>query len=266
MVCEVLIVFWALILHGLAQPNAPKCIPQSTESSCDNFGGSWTGMFPGNPLFDEYSITDAPAPLPFGHFSCVMIYTPAKITWANCSGQLSPDNSTATVTFNTGLKQSGTVSPNCQSIMWSDGSTWQRFVRDAGPLNIHFSLHTHDDVGWNKNLQNYFDGGGPYEYGQNVTAILGSVVQGEIAWALRVSRWHAFLPTSLSPPSSALPSQPSSLTRNAAFRTLSKSTSRCGGPCRRQICRRRFGASSHPGSSSFSTAAGPCTTKPRRRT
>ena len=107
-----------------------------------------------------------------------MVETYANNSWTNCTGQLSADNSTVTITYNTGLKETGTVGPFCQSLVWSDGSTWQRFVRSAAPLNIHFALHTHDDVGWNKNLQDYFDGQGTYEYGQNVTSILDSVVQG----------------------------------------------------------------------------------------
>lgn len=161
----------------------PKCAPRSLDSTCDSFAGAWTGLLNSNtPLLDEYSLSLASPPAPVGAFVCAMVHTSGP-SWSNCTGLLARDNSTVNITFNTGLAMSGIVAPGCQTIVWDNGSIWQRYVQL--PIRIHVVPHTHDDVGWNKNLQQYFDGSGPAEYGQNVTAILGSVIPALAANASR---------------------------------------------------------------------------------
>ena len=175
-----------VVAPAFAQP--PKCPPRSLDSSCDAIAGSWTGIAGSlEPFFDEYAVSFLPAPAPPGTFTCYIVHSsaPWSAPWTNCTGQLSLDNTTASIAFNTGIKHTGRVAPGCQSILWSDGSSWQRYVRGPSPLRVHFALHTHDDVGWNKNLQQYFDGSGPHEYGQNVTAILDTVIPALAANAAR---------------------------------------------------------------------------------
>jgi hypothetical protein len=68
--------------------------------------------------------------------------------WTNVSASFfTPDMATVDAHFSNGHHGLGNVSGGCTSFAWNDGSSW-KFAGAAptGKINVHFAMHTHDDV------------------------------------------------------------------------------------------------------------------------
>jgi alpha-mannosidase len=98
------------------------------------------------------------------------------------NGTFSGDNSTVvSALFSNGHRANGTVSADCGSISWNDGSTWAA-LPDVPPVRVHIAPHTHNDVGWGETYMQYYFGSGPYPAAvRNVTKILSQVIAGLLA-------------------------------------------------------------------------------------
>jgi hypothetical protein len=68
--------------------------------------------------------------------------------WTNVSASFSvPDMATVDARFSNGHHGLGNVSGGCTSFAWDDGSSWKfAGAAPAGKINVHFAMHTHDDV------------------------------------------------------------------------------------------------------------------------
>ena len=68
--------------------------------------------------------------------------------WTNVSASFStPDMATVDAHFSNGHHGLGNVSGGCTSFAWNDGSSWKfAGAAPSGKINVHFAMHTHDDV------------------------------------------------------------------------------------------------------------------------
>ena len=88
--------------------------------SCDaTIPGEWTGFNPA-PLGDTYAMAWAQPPSP-GAWTVTMV---SGGGWTNGKGQLSADNTTTTVLFDSGVALKGNVSGKCGNIDWDNDSRW----------------------------------------------------------------------------------------------------------------------------------------------
>ena len=94
----------------------------SAASPCDStIPGKWAGFGPsGQPFGDAYALTrSSPSSLSWAASS----HSPHD-SWTNATGLFSSDYSSTTISFNNGVKDSGTVSPACDKITFKGGSSW----------------------------------------------------------------------------------------------------------------------------------------------
>ena len=167
---------------ALAQP-APKCAPRSSEpapSCATTFAGSWTGLTGGGAtaLFDLYNASALAGAGANKSFTVAMLHGSG---WATGAGSVDVAALRAELAVDSGVRLSGAVSADCQTIAWDNDSVWQRFVSPAlplprRPLRVHIAPHTHNDVGWRMTYMQYYTGREGSDYGQNVSAILGTVI------------------------------------------------------------------------------------------
>ncbi len=124
-------------LASLAQP--PKCAARSTEPSpsCETFAGSWTGNVRGENLYDLYQLSPI---APNGSFSARMVHCLGP-GWAAASGVVDEAARTVSIAFDSGVKDVGTLSADCQTIIWASSSFWSRFVPPA-KINVHIAPHS----------------------------------------------------------------------------------------------------------------------------
>ena len=172
---------------ALAQP-APKCAPRSSEpapSCAAAFAGSWTGLTGGGAtaLLDLYNMSALAGAGANRTFTVVMTHGSG---WSAGAGSVDVVALRAELALDTGARLSGTVAADCQTVAWDNDSVWQRFVSPAlpsprRPLRVHVAPHTHNDVGWRETYMQYYTGREGSDYGQNVSAILGTVVPALLA-------------------------------------------------------------------------------------
>jgi hypothetical protein len=131
--------------------------------SCDvSIPGVWTGFNP-QPLGDAYQMNWTTPAAP-GAWTVTMI---SGGGWRVGTGQFSADNTTTTVSFDSGVKLQGNVSDKCSTIVWDNDSIWK--VRPPPPppiTDVHVVSMNHLDVGYNgipeiglinNIVQRYFD-------------------------------------------------------------------------------------------------------------
>jgi hypothetical protein len=115
----------------------------STSTSCSTLPGVWTGFVRGVPLYDEYDLQFEAGAAP-GAFTAVIIRS-AGDGWTLGQGQLSADNRTAVITFDTGTQLAGNVSADCSVIFWDNDTSWQE---TSGIEVVHLLSMSHIDVGY----------------------------------------------------------------------------------------------------------------------
>ena len=103
------------------------------------------------PLYDEYYLAFEAGAAP-GAFSAVNVRPSAPGGWTLGKGQLSPDNATLAITFDTGLTLRGNVSGDCTVLAFENGSQWKE---TSGVEVVHLLSMSHIDVG-------YHIGDGPF--------------------------------------------------------------------------------------------------------
>jgi hypothetical protein len=109
------------VLHGSAHRPRTIRVSRFLSAPCDsNIPGYWTGYFPG-PLNDEYLLNWTATA---GQWSATYI-NPVPNGWTSAVGRFNTDNSSATITFNTGLQLTGTVDASCSTISWDNDSVWK---------------------------------------------------------------------------------------------------------------------------------------------
>ena len=135
------------------------------DHDCSTLPGVWTGFVGTAPLYDEYSL-QFEAGAPPGAFTAVVVRgAPGGEGWTLGSGQLSADNRSAFIVFDTGTSLHGNVSDDCSVISWEEnGSSWQEA---SGIEVVHLLSMSHIDVGYhvgygafariNEVLQTYVD-------------------------------------------------------------------------------------------------------------
>ena len=112
--------------------------------SCAALGGVWTGFVSRVPLYDEYYLAFEAGAAP-GAFSAVNVRASEPGGWTIGAGQLSPDNSTVTIAFDTGVTLRGNVSADCALLEWENGSQW----KETGGIEVvHLLSMSHIDVGY----------------------------------------------------------------------------------------------------------------------
>jgi hypothetical protein len=114
-----------------------------TGINCANLPGTWTGFMGSTALFDNYVVDFRGGSYPAGSFTAAYVSSPS---WSLGIGQLSADNGTATVYLDS-LDNSltGTVSTDCSSIVWDNGSSWRK--TSTLPKRVHMVSMNHLDVG-----------------------------------------------------------------------------------------------------------------------
>jgi len=131
--------------------------------SCDgSIPGLWTGYDP-KPLGDTYQMNWT-IPSSSGAWTVTMV---SGGGWTVGHGQFSPDNTTTTISFNSGVKLNGTVSNKCGQIDWDNDTSWKVKPPPTPPItDVHIIAMNHLDVGYNgipglglinNIVQRYFD-------------------------------------------------------------------------------------------------------------
>ena len=98
---------------------AKTVLPPFSDSCDGNIPGTWTGFNP-RPLGDTYAMAWTQPPSP-GAWTVTMV---SGGGWGIGKGQLSPDNTTTTVVFDSGVSLTGNVSGKCGVIDWDNDSSW----------------------------------------------------------------------------------------------------------------------------------------------
>lgn len=112
--------------------------------SCDaSVPGTWTGFEGVTPLYDEYELLWRGPSFPAGAFTSTFVSGGGG--WGLGEGQLSADNSTATISFDTGISLHGNVTDGCTTISWDNGSSWRKSLKKR----VHVVAMNHLDVGYN---------------------------------------------------------------------------------------------------------------------
>jgi hypothetical protein len=122
-----------------------SAVMHSVSATCDALSGTWTGFVGSQPLFDSYELKLRGAFFPQGSFTSVYIGGTVP-TWTIGFGQLSADNTTVSLTFDNGVALTGTVSDDCTTMTWENGSSWSKST--AVPKTVHLLFLTHLDVGY----------------------------------------------------------------------------------------------------------------------
>jgi len=116
----------------------------ASAASCAALDGVWTGYMARAPLYDEYYLAFEAGAAP-GAFSAVNVRSSAPGGWTLGTGQLSADNATLSMTFDTGLTLQGNVSANCTLLSFDNDSQWQE---TSGVEVVHLLSMSHIDVGY----------------------------------------------------------------------------------------------------------------------
>lgn len=102
-------------------------------ADCSDFAGAYTGISGTTPLYDAYQLAWRGGSFPVGAFSAIYI-TPSS--WSLGLGQLSPDNTTATISLDGGrVVLNGTVDCATGTLAWDNGSKWVKTA--ALPKRVH---------------------------------------------------------------------------------------------------------------------------------
>lgn len=111
-------------------------VPPGPGGPCDgSIPGSWTG-FEGagrTPLGDLYSLTWSEPSSP-GAWTATMEQGGG---WGVGHGQFNADNSTTTISFDSGVNLTGNVTANCTSIYWDNDSSWSKVVPKPVITDVH---------------------------------------------------------------------------------------------------------------------------------
>jgi len=128
----------------------PAMAAPPTPNNCADLPGDWTGGYGAtcgtSPLNDLYSFAWA-SPPKAGSWVPTMV---SGGGWGTGLGQLSPDNSTTTLSLDSGVKLNGNVTGNCSCIAWDNGSWWGKKGPPPPPItDVHIIAMNHLDVGYN---------------------------------------------------------------------------------------------------------------------
>lgn len=140
--------FLAHTVEAKTKKVAPSAAPKpaaASQQDCSALPGTWTGFVGNNALFDLYELEFRGGAYPADSFTSV--YVSSSPGWSLGQGQLSADNSSAVITFDTGVTLHGNVSDGCTTIMWDNDSSWRKTT--AGPKKVHMVFMNHLDVGYN---------------------------------------------------------------------------------------------------------------------
>lgn len=144
----VLLASTTLGVQAVHKKYAPPMLP-AAPSPCDvTIPGYWTG-YESTPLGDTYQMAWT-VPASPGAWTVHMIDGGG---WNVGIGQLSADNTTTTVSFDSGVKLNGNVSKDCSSITWDNDSRWGVKPPPPPPItDVHIIAMNHLDVGYNGEL------------------------------------------------------------------------------------------------------------------
>ena len=110
-----------LLFHALAF----VALPLAAAAPCDKaIPGAWTGSRAGKPFNDVYALTWSSSGPASGSWEATLV-SGAHDSWKFGSGQFAlPRFNATTVAFDNGARETGSVSPSCDAITWSDKSQW----------------------------------------------------------------------------------------------------------------------------------------------
>ena len=133
-------------VEGVHKKYSPVMLP-ATPSPCDlTIPGFWTGISQNHPLGDTYQMAWT-VPASPGAWTVHMVDGGG---WNVGVGQLSADNTTSTVSFDSGVKLNGNVSKDCSAIYWDNDSSWVVKPPPPPPItDVHIIAMNHLDVGYN---------------------------------------------------------------------------------------------------------------------
>lgn len=131
---------------ALGRTQSPSPSTEGTAAAdCSTLPGVWTGFLPPTtPLYDEYDLQYETG-APFGEFTAVVIRAASPGGWTIGRGQLSQNNRSVTIVFDTGLTLQGNVSQDCSAFFWENESVWQE---SSGIDVVHLLSMSHIDVGY----------------------------------------------------------------------------------------------------------------------
>jgi hypothetical protein len=121
-------VIWAV--EGLSKKHTTHPpLPRGREGGpCDaSIPGSWTGYMGSLALRDEYELIWRGPSFPVGAFTSTFVS--GVPGWGLGQGQFSADNTTAVISFDTGVVLHGNVSGDCTTLTWDNGSSWRKSLK-----------------------------------------------------------------------------------------------------------------------------------------
>lgn len=105
----------------------------SAGADCSSFAGTYTGYEASGPIYDAYQLSWRGGEFPSGAFSAIYI---SPSSWALGLGQLSADNTTATISLDGGrVVLNGTVDCSTGTLAWDNNSRWVKTT--ALPKRVH---------------------------------------------------------------------------------------------------------------------------------
>jgi hypothetical protein len=132
--------------HALSKKHTthPPLPRGSVGGTCDaSIPGSWTGFLGKFALQDSYELIWRGPSFPAGAFSSTYVSGPGG--WGLGAGQLSADNRTAVIAFDTGVVLHGNLSDDCTLFSFDNGSFWRKSLKKK----VHVVAMNHLDVGYN---------------------------------------------------------------------------------------------------------------------
>jgi hypothetical protein len=94
----------------------------------------------GMRLVDLYDLYELSPIAPNGSFSARMVHCLGP-GWAAASGVVDEAARTVSIAFDSGVKDTGSLSADCQTVTWASSSFWSRFVPPA-KVNVHIAPHS----------------------------------------------------------------------------------------------------------------------------
>jgi hypothetical protein len=128
--------------YAAAAAAAASASRAGAPGSCAGMPGVWTGFVGTRPLYDEYDIGFPAGGGPGAFTAIVLRPVPGGEGWTFGAGQLSGDNSSATLTLDNGLTLHGNVSSDCGTLYFDNGSSW---ARKSGIDVVHIVAMNHLD-------------------------------------------------------------------------------------------------------------------------
>jgi hypothetical protein len=131
-----LLALWAGAALAVHKKYAKHTSPRFSDTCDTAIPGQWTG-FEGpdsHPLGDLYALSWSVPAAP-GAWTATMIQGGG---WGVGHAQLSPDNTTVTIAFDSGVNLTGNVSNKCSQIDWDNDSRWAVAPPPPAPItDVH---------------------------------------------------------------------------------------------------------------------------------